>query len=955
MTGYRLATTGQRIDRSETVAFTFDDKQYFGLKGDTLASALLANGVRIVGRSFKYHRPRGIMAAGVDEPNGLVTIITDGVREPNVRATEIEIYEGLRVCSQNRFPSLEWDLLSINALAGKALSAGFYYKTFMGPVFGPLKGTRFWMGCEHFIRRAAGLGAADTAPDPSSYERMNAFCDVLVVGGGDAGMQQALAAADEGKDVILCELSPNLGGYRTAETEALLAQVQSSQHIRVLTRTTVWGYYDGNTLAAVERVGDHLPIDKRAPGASRHRYWVIRAGHVSLASGALERPMAFPSNDRPGVMLAAAARHYAENFGVATGKKIIIFTNNDSAYDTAIALNACNIGVKAIIDTRADVSDWAAEKVQALGCEWLKGHAVIATKGRTSLSAVSVAQHNGDMTSFSGNARDIECDCLAVSGGWSPVVHLMSQAGAKPVWDDAKQAFVPPPSTGAWSAHGMAAGDFDFNTAATLEVKLPGKTFVDFQHDVTADDVRLAHREGFISVEHLKRYTTLGMATDQGKSSNVVGLSIMADALGRPIDQVGTTRFRPPYTAASIGSIAAERYGDLFPHRLTPMHDWHVQAGARMYAAGHWERPESYNRAGETVEQAYVREAKNVRTNVGLVDVSTLGKIDIQGPDAPEFLNRVYTNGFAKLPVGKARYGLMLREDGFAMDDGTTWRLTENRYLMTTTTANAGRVMQHMEKMLAVHWPDLKVHLTSVTDQWAGMALAGPKARAVLEACVSGTGVDNDTLPFMGIVHGTIDDVPVMICRLSFSGELAYEIYCGAHHGTHVWQTVMGAGKTHRICAYGLEALGTLRIEKGHVTAAEIDGRTTAHDLHLDWMLSSKKTYVGSAMLGREGLQDEKRWSLVGVVSRNGQKLKGGSHLVAGNDMDAPGPSLGHLTAMCFSPELNQYIGLALLENGTQKIGERLFATDPVRTQTHIPVEIVSHHMVDPKGERMHG
>ncbi|MGB7431500.1 MAG: 2Fe-2S iron-sulfur cluster-binding protein, partial [Ahrensia sp.] len=854
MTSHRLGSKGHRIERGEAVAFTFDDKQYFGLQGDTLASALLANGVRIVGRSFKYHRPRGIMAAGVDEPNGLVTLITDGVREPNVRATEIEIFDGLRAKSQNRFPSLQWDLLSLSALAGKALSAGFYYKTFMGPVIGPLQGTRFWMLCEHFIRRAAGLGAADTTPDPSRYERMNAFCNVLVVGGGEAGMRQALDAADDGKNVILCELAPNLGGFNSASNEALRDQINNHDNIRVLTRTTVWGYYDGNTLAAVERVSDHKHPRNRTEGEPRQRYWIIRADHVALATGALERPIAFPGNDRPGVMLASAAWHYAENFGVATGQQVVIFTNNDSAYDTARAMKDRGVFIKAIIDTRAEMGEHVEKLVEGLDCEWLKGHAVIATKGSKALRAVCVARYNGDTNSFTGNARDIACDCLAVSGGWSPVVHLMSQAGAKPVWDSTKQAFVPPQSTGAWSAHGMAAGEFDFNTAPTLEVKLPGKSFVDFQHDVTADDVRLAHREGFISVEHLKRYTTLGMATDQGKSSNVVGLSIMAEALGKPIDQVGTTRFRPPYTAASIGSIAAERYGDLFPHRLTPMHDWHVEAGARMYAAGRWDRPESYNRAGETVEQAYVREAKNVRTNVGLVDVSTLGKIDIQGPDAAAFLNRVYSNGFAKLPVGKARYGLMLREDGFAMDDGTTWRLAENRFLMTTTTANAGPVMQHMEKLLAVHWPDLKVHLTSVTDQWAGMALAGPKARTVLEDCVTGTPVDNATLPFMGIVYGAIDDVPVMICRLSFSGELAYEIYCGAHHGTHVWEAVMDAGKLHNICAYGLEALGTLRIEKGHVTAAEIDGRTTAHDLHLDWMLSTKKTYVGSAMINREGL-----------------------------------------------------------------------------------------------------
>ena len=510
-------------------------------------------------------------------------------------------------------------------------------------------------------------------------------------------------------------------------------------------------------------------------------------------------------------------------------------------------------------------------------------------------------------------------------------------------------------SSGAWEAVGSAAGEGIEPPAPLFEIKAKGdKAFVDFQHDVTAEDLRLAHREGYRSVEHLKRYTTLGMATDQGKTANVPGMAIMADALSKPIPEVGTTRFRPPFTGVSLGALAAERYGDIRPERLTPMHDWHEANGAGMYAAGLWYRPESYNRPGESVEDAYIREAKAVRRNVGIVDVSTLGKIDIQGPDAAEFLDRVYTNTFSTLPVKKARYGLMLREDGFALDDGTTWRLDENRFLMTTTTANAGRVMQHLEYYLDCIWPDLKVHLTSVTDQWAAAAVAGPKSREVLAACVKRTKLDNKTLPFMGIVHGKIAQVPVMICRLSFSGERAYEVYCGAHHGQRVWDALMEAGKPFDMQPYGLEALGTLRIEKGHVTGAEIDGRTTAQDLHLGWLISKKKPFIGSAMLNREGLTDPKRWSLVGVISLSGEKLRGGSHIVDG-PADDPGRSLGHLTAMCFSPLYGKYIGLALVENGTSRIGTRAFATDPARSGTHIPVEFVNHIFYDPKGERMHG
>jgi methylglutamate dehydrogenase subunit C len=958
MTSRRTAS-GSRIDRSRPVRFTFDNREYRGFEGDTLASALLANGVRLFGRSFKYHRARGVLSAGYEEPNALVTITTDGAREPNVRATELEIHDGLVAESQNRFPSLGFDLMAVNQYAGKALGAGFYYKTFMGPVIGPLKGTRFWMLCEAFIRRAAGLGSAGTTADPARYERMNAFCDVLVVGSGPAGLDAAKKAAADDKRVILCETDAVFGGSANwskpdGENSALLAELETSENVRLLPRTTVWGYYDGNTLAALERVTDH----KRKPdtGEPRHRHWVIRAGHVVMATGALERTIVFPGNDRPGIMLASAARKYAREFGVLPGKRMAIFTNNDSAYAAAAALRAEGAEIPAIIDVRASVGEAAMASAKESGAEVITGHAIVNTEGRPAVSNVFAQPFDVRIGLLPGAKRAFACDTLLMSGGWSPVLHLASQAGAKPLWDEDLQAFLPPASAGLWEAAGSAAGDGIDPPAPVFEIEAAGgKAFVDFQHDVTADDVRLAHREGFHSVEHLKRYTTLGMATDQGKTANIPGMAIMADALGKTIPEVGTTRFRAPFTPASLGALAAERYGDLRPERLTPMHDWHVERGANMYAAGLWFRPESYNLPGETVEQAYIREAANVREHVGLVDVSTLGKIDVQGPDAAEFLNRIYTNGFAKLPVGKARYGLMLREDGFAMDDGTTWRLAEERFLMTTTTANAAKVMQHMEFCLDCIWPDLKVHLTSVTDQWAGAAIAGPKSRDVLAACVSATAVDNGTLPFMGIVHGSIDGVPVMICRLSFSGERAYEVYCGAHHGQHVWDTLMEAGEPFGIQPYGLEALGTLRIEKGHVTGAEIDGRTTAHDLHLDWMISNKKPFIGSAMIGREGLTDPNRWSLVGVVSLSGEKLKGGSHVVEGADRDDPGRSLGHLTAMCYSPAMGKYIGLALVENGAARIGTRAFATDPARSGTHIPVEIVSHHFHDPKGERMHG
>ena len=994
----RRTTAGGQIDRLKTVRFTFDGAPFTGHAGDTLASALLANGVSLMGRSFKYHRPRGVLSAGVDEPNALVTVLRGAAREPNIPATAIEIHDGLRAESQNRFPSLNWDVGALNQLAGKVLGAGFYYKTFMGPVVGPLKGTRFWMFCEHFIRRAAGLGRAGTVADDTRYERMNAFCDVLVVGSGPAGLMAAKAAADRGARVILAELDPRFGGSANWSGETIdgtraadwandiVNGLKGRNNVRLLPRTTVWGYYDGNTMAALERVSDHK--ETAARGEPRHRHWTIRAKSVVLATGALERPLVFPGNDRPGVMLASAAQRYANQFGVLPGEKIALFTNNDTAYAAAAALGKAGANVTAIIDVRSGISDEARGLAASCGAEVLAGHAVVATEGGRALTDIKIQRFDQASGTVTGDARSIHVDGLLMSGGWSPVLHLASQAGAKPEWDDRLHAFLPPKPTQNWAGAGACTGRFATaeaiveghltglaaagaaasaievpavepssvapQPAPVFEIKAEGKSFVDFQHDVTADDVRLAHREGFISVEHLKRYTTLGMATDQGKSSNVPGLAIMAETLGKPIPEVGTTRFRPPYTAVSIGSLAAERYGDLRPERLTPMHDWHLAHGATMYSAGLWFRPMIYGLAGETVEQAYVREAKAVRETAGIVDVSTLGKIAVQGPDAAELLDRVYTNIFSTLPVGKARYGLMLRDDGVAFDDGTTWRLGDDNFLMTTTTANAGKVMQHLEYFLDVVWPDLKVTVTSVTDEWAGAAIGGPKARDILAACVKGTAVDNAALPFMGIVHGEIADVPVMICRLSFSGEMAFEVYCGAGHGTHVWEALIEAGKPFGLVSYGLEALGTLRIEKGHVTGAEIDGRTTARDLHLGWMLSKKKPFIGSATMEREGLVAADRLQLVGIVALDNRPLNGGGHIVEALDENNPHGSIGHITACCYAPALGKYIALALVQGGKSRHGMRAFVSDPLRKRFG-PVEIVSHHFFDPEGSRMHG
>ena len=998
---FRRAASGGMIDRRKPISFRFDGKAYTGFAGDSLASALLASGVMVMGRSFKYHRPRGVFAAGAQEPNALVTLIREGFREPNTKATEIEIFDELVAESQNRFPSLAFDVGAANALASRLFSAGFYYKTFMGP----FRNTKFWMFCERFIRKAAGLGRAGFIPDPDRYERMNAFCDVLIVGAGPAGLRAAQTAAASGLDVILADEQPTPGGSsRYASTEingqttaafllSLVETLRGSPSIRLLSRTHVWGYYDGNTIAAVERVADHKA--ERRPGEPRQRHWVIRAKHVILATGATERPILFPGNDVPGVMLADALLAHCKLYGLLPQGPVALFTNNDTAYASALELKRLGAEVAVIVDVRSKISDFARLLAQSAGAEVITGQAVTATHGKTALAGISVRPFNAETGEVSGTVRHIPCTLLGVSGGWSPQIQLASQGGGRPKWDERLQAFLPPEPLPGFSFHvaGAANGAGDltqvFSEGHSVAAHVAGllgakatkgepvqidldhadpipapvleiapsdskqKTFVDLQADVTADDLRQAVQEGFAATEHAKRYTTWGMATDQGRSSNVPGLAVLARAQGIAIAEAGLTRFRAPVSGVAIGAIAAERFGDLRPYRLTPLHDWHLKHCATMCAAALWERPMTYGKPGETIEQAYVREAKAVRTSVGIVDVSTLGKIDIQGPDAAEFLDRVYTNMFSNLAVNKARYGLMLREDGFVMDDGTTWRLGENKFLMTTTTANAGKVMQHLEYFLDCIWPDLKVHVTSVTDQWAGAAVSGPNARKVLEACVTGTEVDTVTLPFMGIVRGSVAGMPVIICRLSFSGELAYEVYCGAGHGQKVWHEIMQAGEPYDITPYGLEALGTLRIEKGHVTGAEIDGRTTAEDLHLEWMLSKKKPYIGSAMRGREGLMRDGRLLLVGLISSDGQGISGGSHIVMSSDAKRPGESLGHVTAACFSAALGKHIALALVSNGKTMTGKQAFATDPLRGR-HVAIEIVSHHMFDPEGRRIH-
>jgi len=972
---------GGQIDRTKTLRFTFDGIPYQGHPGDTLASALLANGVRLMGRSFKYHRPRGPISAGSEEPNALVELRSGGRQEPNTRATVAELFDGLEASSQNRWPSLRFDAMGINDKLSTFFAAGFYYKTFMWP-------KSFWEKLyEPIIRRAAGLGSITREEDPDDYDKGFLHCDLLLIGAGPTGLMAALTAGRAGKRVILADEDFRMGGRLNAETlsvgqahgadwaSGVVAELASLPNVRLMTRTTVIGAFDHGIYGAVERVSDHLAIPVK--GKPRQILWRIYSKRAILAGGATERPVAFENNDRPGIMLAGALRAYANRWGAKAGERVAVFTNNDDGLRTARDLQAKGVDVVAVIDSRE-----GGELIP--GVRHLRGAEVIDSSGRLNLKSITVRQANG-------RSETIAVDALGVSGGWNPNVNIHSHHRSRPVYDDAIAAFVPgtdgPPGL---SVAGAAAGAFSTRAAlrtgrdaaiAALDLTgsapdLPeaedaptrvtplwfvhhgkGRAWIDQQNDVTVKDVKLAHQENFTSVEHLKRYTTLGMATDQGKTGNVIGLAVMAELTGRSIPDTGTTIYRPPYTPVALGALAGRSRGKEFkPFRLTPSHYWAQEQGAVFVEVGNWLRTQWVAKAGETEwRQSVDREVLATRKSVGICDVTTLGKIDIQGTDAGAFLDRVYANTFSSLAVGKCRYGLMLREDGMVFDDGTTARMGENEYVMTTTTANAVTVFRHLEFCRQCLWPDMDVQLISTTEAWAQFSVAGPNARNLLEKVVD-QDISDAAFPYMGAGNITVcGGLRARLFRISFSGERAYEIAVPTRYGDALLREMLARGAEFDPIVYGTEALGVMRIEKGHVAGGELNGQSTALNMGLGKMVSKKKDSIGMVLSQREGMVQESGYRLVGVKPVDPKAtLTAGSHFLETGAAPVAANDGGWLTSKVYSPHLGCDIALGYLKAGDRKIGQRMRIVN-LLAGLDTEVEIISPHMFDPEGERLRG
>ena len=996
-----LRVNSKYIDQTTRIPFKFNGKTFYGFKGDTLASALLSNNVHLVGRSFKYHRPRGIMTCGSEEPNAIVQVSNDpSLTEPNVRATEIELYEGLEANSQNCWPSVNFDIGGINNFLSPFLPAGFYYKTFMWPA-------SFWEKYEFFIRYSAGLGKAPTKPDPDIYDHQYAHCDVLVIGGGISGVMAAKLSAEKKLNTILLDDKKDLGGvsiYNNDDNFKIndqnvskwlsneIENLKKYPNLSIKTRTSLAAFHGYNYLLAKENLTDHLSVNDRKDKI-RQRLWKIRAKKVVIATGAIERPLIFNNNDRPGILLSSSIKKYIDYYGVKCGNKISIFTSNDSAYETVLSLFKNGVKVNSIIDIRDKSESLIVKKVQDIGIKIYWKHTVVNTKGYKRINSIELMKLNEKGTGVIGDKINESCDCLGISGGWTPMVHLFTQSGGKLEFNRIDNMFIPNEnkSPSEQISVGSCNGDLelddiikktnlktkdflDINTSIFDSLKilsskeknkkniwlLPsdkplGKTkpFLDFQNDSTAKDVKLALREGFKSIEHVKRYTTTGMGTDQGKLSNMHALGIIADTTGTNMGELGTTTFRPPFTPLTFGAIVGRNVGQFFDHiRYSAMHNWHETNGAKFENVGQWKRPWYYPKNKESMHEAVQRESKAARDSAGILDASTLGKIDIQGTDASEFLNRVYTNAWSKLQIGKCRYGLMLNEDGMVYDDGVTTRLGENHYIMTTTTGGAANVLNKLEDYLQTEWPELDVYLTTVTDHFSTISICGPNSKKIVNKMIPDLDLSDQNFPHMSFKNSSINGVRCRVMRISFTGEHSYEINIQSNYAKNVWEMSMEAGKEYNITPYGTETMHLLRAEKGFIiTGQDTDGTLTPVDLQMDWIVSKKKyDFIGKRSLYRSDTIREDRKQLVGLITDDpNEVLEEGSQIV--EDLNKkPIEMLGHVTSSYFSPNLNKSIALAVVVSGKNLKGKKLFV--PMENK-NINVTITDTVFYDKENKRL--
>ena len=1000
----RLATGG-RINRDKPLVFSFDGRRFMGYEGDTLASALLANGVDIVGRSFKYGRPRGIMTAGVEEPNGILQLgSTPATQIPNVKATEQSLYNGLVSKPVNGWPSADHDVMGMfGRLGGALMSPGFYYKTFMWP-------KSQWENYEKFIRKAAGLGRAPTQPDVDRYDHMHHHADVMVVGAGPAGLVAALSASRAGAQVILADERSEFGGSLLHSTEliegqapmdwvaSVVKELSDNPLVTLLTRSTVNGYHDHNFLTIVEKRSDHLG-DTSQDGSARHRMHKVRAGSVVLATGAHERPLVYANNDLPGCMIASSLSHYIHRFAVVPGSRLVLMTNNDSAYQSALDWQDAGRKVVAIVDTRKEPEGRVVDLAVERGIRVLTGCVIIEAQGKKRVRGAVVAPINAKGTFVTGDTRFLRCDTIASSGGWSPVVHLSCHTGSRPVWSEDVLGFVPGSTTEQRFSAGAVSGSQTLSeclaagfatgieaAAASgqsndVQMEIPSasssndvvgdtmplylvphskpasrapKQFVDMQNDVTAAGIEMTTREGFESIEHVKRYTALGFGTDQGKTGNINGMAIVAKNLNKTIQETGTTVFRPNYNPVSFGVVAGAHTDELFdPQRFTPMHTWHLEHGAEFENVGNWKRPLYYTSSGETMEEAIVREQLATRNGIGILDASTLGKIDIQGKDAREFLGRVYTNAWEKLAPGRCRYGLMCGEDGMVMDDGVTSCLAENHFLMTTTSGGAARVLAWLEIYHQTEWPEMEVYFNSVTDQWATMAIAGPDSRKLL-ASLTEIDVSAEAFGFMDWRTATVAGIPARIFRISFTGDLSFEINVPAQYGLHVWKALFKAGEAYNLTPYGTETMHVLRAEKGFIIVGQdTDGSMTPIDLNHGWAVSNKKpfSFIGKRGMNRADCLRDNRKQLVGLLTTDPQaELIEGAQAVRDPNEAIPMTMVGHVTSSYYSAYLDRRIAMAVIKDGLQRMGERVYF--PMADGSCIEAEICSTVFLDADSAR---